>query len=248
MPARAPAARCRRSTRRTPRVSPPVKCSRSSLSDLNGQSTHAGLHNAASAAADGAARSRRRKPPRFIRRRCRLCVSSSICLRPASFAGPAKRGPARNSDWTIEQDGDEWDRSGGGTASEEDQPWRTRLTLSLPTLGTVDAELTLTGMRLVARAGKSGRRGAACDAGRGLSSAARGGGHPVARVDDSRDRRRRACDGARRRRALRRPLRQRRRRMRDRPRRARGGLRRLRANAAAEKSRRAPLDDFDWDM
>jgi hypothetical protein len=38
-----------------------------------------------------------------------------------------------------------------GPASEDDQPWRTRLTLSLPTLGTVDAELTLTGTRLVAR-------------------------------------------------------------------------------------------------
>jgi hypothetical protein len=60
-------------------------------------------------------------------------------------------GGAPRLDWTIEQDGDEWDRSGGGMASEDDQPWRTRLTLSLPTLGTVDAELTLTGMRLVAR-------------------------------------------------------------------------------------------------
>jgi hypothetical protein len=36
-------------------------------------------------------------------------------------------------------------------ASEDDQPWRTRLTLSLPTLGTIDADLTLTGSRLVVR-------------------------------------------------------------------------------------------------
>ncbi len=32
-----------------------------------------------------------------------------------------------------------------------DRAWRTRVTLSLPTLGTIDAELTLTGTRLIAR-------------------------------------------------------------------------------------------------
>ncbi|TKC89286.1 flagellar hook-length control protein FliK [Trinickia terrae] len=55
--------------------------------------------------------------------------------------------PGTKLDWTIEPDG------GHRRAdSLDDQPaWRTRLTLALPTLGTVDAELTLTGTRLVAR-------------------------------------------------------------------------------------------------
>jgi hypothetical protein len=72
-------------------------------------------------------------------------------LATGQFRWTGEAWPGAKLDWTIEQEGDEWDRSGGGTASEDDQPWRTRLTLSLPTLGTVDAELTLTGMRLVAR-------------------------------------------------------------------------------------------------
>jgi hypothetical protein len=72
-------------------------------------------------------------------------------LATGQFRWSGEAWPGARLDWTIEQDGDEWDRSGGGAASEDDQPWRTRLTLSLPTLGTVDAELTLTGMRLVAR-------------------------------------------------------------------------------------------------
>jgi hypothetical protein len=72
-------------------------------------------------------------------------------LATGQFRWSGEAWPGARLDWTIEQEGDEWDRSGGGTASEDDQPWRTRLTLSLPTLGTVDADLTLTGMRLVAR-------------------------------------------------------------------------------------------------
>jgi hypothetical protein len=58
--------------------------------------------------------------------------------------------PGAKLDWTIEPDGNPH-ANRGGTAPEDETPWRTRLTLALPTLGTVDAELTLTGMRLVAR-------------------------------------------------------------------------------------------------
>jgi hypothetical protein len=81
-------------------------------------------------------------------------------LATGQFRWTGEAWPGARLDWTIEQDGDEWDRSGGGLASEDDQPWRTRLTLSLPTLGTVDADLTLTGMRLSARV-QASPRGAA---------------------------------------------------------------------------------------
>ncbi|MBN3767072.1 flagellar hook-length control protein FliK [Burkholderia sp. Ac-20365] len=73
-------------------------------------------------------------------------------LATGQFRWTGEAWPGARLDWTIEQDGDEWRRSGNGAASSDDEyPWRTRLTLSLPTLGTVDAELTLTGARLVAR-------------------------------------------------------------------------------------------------
>ena len=125
----------------------------SSLSDLNGQPAHASLHNAA-------AQTVRRQTPRRIRSRWPPTVHPATVplvrqqldlLATGQFRWTGEAWPGAKLDWTIEQDGDEWDRSGGGAASEDDQPWRTRLTLSLPTLGTVDAELTLTGNRLVAR-------------------------------------------------------------------------------------------------
>ena len=73
-------------------------------------------------------------------------------LATGQFRWTGEAWPGARLDWTIEQEGDEWRRSGNGAASSDDEyPWRTRLTLSLPTLGTVDAELTLTGSRLVAR-------------------------------------------------------------------------------------------------
>ncbi|WP_207001999.1 flagellar hook-length control protein FliK [Trinickia mobilis] len=59
--------------------------------------------------------------------------------------------PGAKLDWTIEPDGGQHASRRGADASDYEQPWRTRLTLSLPTLGTVDAELTLTGTQLVAR-------------------------------------------------------------------------------------------------
>jgi hypothetical protein len=73
-------------------------------------------------------------------------------LATGQFRWTGEAWPGARLDWTIEQDGDEWPRSGSGAASaDEEYPWRTRLTLSLPSLGTVDADLTLTGSRLVAR-------------------------------------------------------------------------------------------------
>jgi len=122
----------------------------SSLSDLNGQSTHAGLHNAASAAADGST-AQTAQAAAVHPATVPLVRQQLDLLATGQFRWTGEAWPGAKLDWTIEQEGDEWDRGGGGAASEEDQPWRTRLTLSLPTLGTVDAELTLTGMRLVAR-------------------------------------------------------------------------------------------------
>jgi hypothetical protein len=73
-------------------------------------------------------------------------------LATGQFRWTGEAWPGARLDWTIEQEGDEWRRSGSGAAAADDEyPWRTRLTLSLPTLGTVDADLTLTGTRLVAR-------------------------------------------------------------------------------------------------
>ncbi|CAG9225042.1 Flg_hook domain-containing protein [Paraburkholderia sabiae] len=73
-------------------------------------------------------------------------------LATGQFRWTGEAWPGARLDWTIEQDGDEWRRSGNGASSADDEyPWRTRLTLSLPSLGTVDADLTLTGTRLVAR-------------------------------------------------------------------------------------------------
>ncbi|CAN0624072.1 Flagellar hook-length control protein-like protein [Burkholderia multivorans] len=60
--------------------------------------------------------------------------------------------PGARLDWTIEPDG-----SGGHAARAADMEdgiaWRTRLTLTLPSLGTVDADLVLNGTQLVARLG-----------------------------------------------------------------------------------------------
>ncbi|MBV8627237.1 MAG: flagellar hook-length control protein FliK [Paraburkholderia sp.] len=72
-------------------------------------------------------------------------------LATGQFRWTGEAWPGAKLDWTIQQDGDEWERGGGGTDSEEEYPWRTRLTLSLPMLGTVDAELTLSGTRLAVR-------------------------------------------------------------------------------------------------
>ena len=72
-------------------------------------------------------------------------------LATGQFRWSGEAWPGAKLDWTVQQEGDEWERGGGGAGTEEDYPWRTRLTLSLPLLGTVDAELTLNGNRLSAR-------------------------------------------------------------------------------------------------
>jgi hypothetical protein len=124
----------------------------SSLSDLNGQPAHAGLHSAAAQPADGGSSQNSQSMAAAVHPATVPLVRQQLdLLATGQFRWTGEAWPGARLDWTIEQDGDEWDRSGGGAASEDDQPWRTRLTLSLPTLGTVDAELTLTGTRLIAR-------------------------------------------------------------------------------------------------
>lgn len=123
-----------------------------SLSDLNGQTAHAGLHSAAAQLADGGATQSTQSMAAAVHAATVPLVRQQLdLLATGQFRWTGEAWPGAKLDWTIEQEGDEWDRSGGGAASEDDQPWRTRLTLSLPTLGTVDADLTLTGNRLVAR-------------------------------------------------------------------------------------------------
>jgi hypothetical protein len=57
--------------------------------------------------------------------------------------------PGAKLDWTIEPERDR--RAQAGEADETEQTWRTRVTLALPTLGTVDADLILTGTQLIVR-------------------------------------------------------------------------------------------------
>lgn len=60
--------------------------------------------------------------------------------------------PGAKLDWTIEPERERRGRSGGeADDGDERQTWRTRVTLALPTLGTVDADLVLTGNQLVVR-------------------------------------------------------------------------------------------------
>ncbi|MFM0073188.1 flagellar hook-length control protein FliK [Paraburkholderia sediminicola] len=124
----------------------------SSLSDLNGQPAHSSVHSAAAQLADDGSSQNSQSMAAAVHPATIPLVRQQLdLLATGQFRWTGEAWPGAKLDWTIEQEGDEWDRSGGGTASEDGQPWRTRLTLSLPTLGTVDADLTLTGMRLVAR-------------------------------------------------------------------------------------------------
>jgi hypothetical protein len=59
--------------------------------------------------------------------------------------------PGAKLDWTIEPEPDRHRGSGAQEAPGEQQAWRTRLTLALPTLGTVDADLVLKGTQLMVR-------------------------------------------------------------------------------------------------
>jgi len=58
--------------------------------------------------------------------------------------------PGTKLDWTIEPERGRGGRQNDGDGADE-QAWRTRVTLGLPTLGTVDADLVLTGTQLVVR-------------------------------------------------------------------------------------------------
>ncbi|WP_431226533.1 flagellar hook-length control protein FliK [Burkholderia contaminans] len=67
------------------------------------------------------------------------------------FRWAGEAWPGARLDWTIEPD-DPGNRAPHGDGDTGDGiAWRTRLTLTLPSLGTVDAELVLNGTQLVAR-------------------------------------------------------------------------------------------------
>lgn len=59
--------------------------------------------------------------------------------------------PGAKLDWTIEPERERRNRPGDAEEGDATQRWRTRVTLALPTLGTVDADLVLTGSQLVVR-------------------------------------------------------------------------------------------------
>ncbi|WP_395060795.1 flagellar hook-length control protein FliK [Paraburkholderia silvatlantica] len=74
-------------------------------------------------------------------------------LATGEFRWNGEAWPGVRVDWSIQQD--DYDardpHPGAGGADADDIPWRTQLTLALPKLGTVDAELTLTGSTLAVR-------------------------------------------------------------------------------------------------
>ncbi|HEY2000066.1 flagellar hook-length control protein FliK [Paraburkholderia sp.] len=121
-----------------------------SLADLATQSGHAALH-AAAQLTDAAPQTQQAAAAAVNAVTIPLVRQQLDMLATGQFRWTGEAWPGAKLDWTIQQDGDEWQRGGGGAEAEEDYPWRTRLTLSLPRLGTVDAELVLTGTRLMAR-------------------------------------------------------------------------------------------------
>ncbi|WP_321879570.1 flagellar hook-length control protein FliK [Paraburkholderia bannensis] len=73
-------------------------------------------------------------------------------LATGEFRWTGEAWPGVRLDWTIQpEDYDARDPHGGRDPDDDATPWHTRLTLSLPSLGTVDAELTLTGATLAVR-------------------------------------------------------------------------------------------------
>ncbi|WP_144110886.1 flagellar hook-length control protein FliK [Paraburkholderia sp. BCC1886] len=123
----------------------------SSLSDLNSQPVHGNPHNAGVSLDLGGSANSQTMTAAVHPATVPLVRQQLDMLATGQFRWTGEAWPGAPLDWTIEQEGDEWNRSGGGAASDDDQPWRTRLTLSLPTLGTIDADLTLTGSQLVVR-------------------------------------------------------------------------------------------------
>jgi len=67
------------------------------------------------------------------------------------FRWTGEAWPGARLDWTIEPDEPGHRAPSGGGDTGDGIAWRTRLTLTLPSLGTVDAELVLNGAQLVAR-------------------------------------------------------------------------------------------------
>lgn len=67
------------------------------------------------------------------------------------FRWTGEAWPGARLDWTIEPDDPGSRAPRGGDDAGDGIAWRTRLTLTLPSLGTVDAELVLNGAQLVAR-------------------------------------------------------------------------------------------------
>jgi hypothetical protein len=122
-----------------------------SLSELSSQPERAALHAASVGLGDAPTQATQSVAATINAATVPLLRQQLDMLATGQFRWTGEAWPGAKLDWTIQQDGDEWQRGGGGAGSEEDYPWRTRLTLSLPLLGTVDAELTLTGTRLAAR-------------------------------------------------------------------------------------------------
>jgi hypothetical protein len=122
-----------------------------SLSDLSAQPERAALHAAAAQMSDTPTQATQSVATAINAATIPLVRQQLDMLATGQFRWTGEAWPGAKLDWTIQQDGDEWERGGGGARAEEDYPWRTRLTLSLPLLGTVDAELTLNGNRLSAR-------------------------------------------------------------------------------------------------
>jgi hypothetical protein len=122
-----------------------------SLSDLAGQPERSALHAAMSQMGDAPSQTTESVAAAVNVATVPLVRQQLDMLATGQFRWTGEAWPGAKFDWTIQQEGDEWERGGGGALAEEDYPWRTRLTLSLPLLGTVDAELTLTGNRLSAR-------------------------------------------------------------------------------------------------
>jgi hypothetical protein len=80
-------------------------------------------------------------------------------LATGEFRWTGEAWPGVRLDWSIRQDGDD-PRRAHNAPDLDVMPWRTRLTLSLPSLGIVDAELTLVGATLGVRV-QAGVAGAA---------------------------------------------------------------------------------------
>ncbi len=74
------------------------------------------------------------------------------------FRWAGEAWPGARLDWSIEPD------ASGTPGGDAQMAWRTRLTLSLPSLGSVDAELVLTGSHVVARLSASGEGAARLNA------------------------------------------------------------------------------------